>query len=170
MHYGLTEAARSAFIEFHQDRAHLDTVGVPAPGVQVEIRDEHGNLCARGILWVDGARVSPGYWDDPSLSTSVFASGWTRTGDVAHLEAGGYIHLHGREDDMVNTGGNKVAPDEVERVLAGPNIRPLSTAWRQRCVNIGPGPSRTARCGIRGRLPFQSVVSAHCKGEMAAGS
>ena len=41
-----------------------------------------------------------------------------RTGDVAHLNAAGFIHLHGRDDDVVNTGGVKVVPDEVERVLA----------------------------------------------------
>jgi acyl-coenzyme A synthetase/AMP-(fatty) acid ligase len=41
-----------------------------------------------------------------------------RTGDVAHLDASGFIHLHGRDDDVINTGGIKVVPDEVERVLA----------------------------------------------------
>lgn len=121
MHYGLTEASRSVFIEFHRDSAHLDTVGKPAPGVRVEVRDENGKACSpgmRGMLWVGGAHVSPGYWDDAKFSAANFSDGWTRTGDVAHLDEAGFIHLHGREDDMVNTGGNKVAPDEVERVLA----------------------------------------------------
>jgi long-chain acyl-CoA synthetase len=121
MHYGLTEASRSAFIEFHRDSAHLETVGKPAPGVQVEVRDENGKTCGLGVsgmLWVGGAHVSPGYWDDAGLNAANFADGWTRTGDIAHLDTNGFIHLHGREDDLVNTGGNKVAPDEVERVLA----------------------------------------------------
>ena len=121
MHYGLTEATRSAFIEFHRDSAHLETVGKPAPGVQVEVRDENGKACGlgvRGMLWVGGAHVSPGYWDDAKLSAMTFADGWTRAGDVAHVDESGFIHLHGREDDLVNTGGIKVAPDEVERVLA----------------------------------------------------
>jgi acyl-coenzyme A synthetase/AMP-(fatty) acid ligase len=96
-------------------------VGTPAPGVRVEVRDESGKACCpsvRGMLWVGGAHVSPGYWDDAELSAATFANGWTRTGDVAHLDDAGFIHLHGREDDLVNTGGIKVAPDEVERVLA----------------------------------------------------
>jgi len=121
MHYGLTEATRSAFIEFHRDSAHLETVGKPAPGVQVEVRDENGKargLGVRGMLWVGGAHVSPGYWDDAGVSAATFAEGWVRTGDVAHVDEAGFIHLHGRYDDIVNVGGAKVAPDEVERVLS----------------------------------------------------
>ena len=121
MHYGLTEAGRSAFIEFHRDHAHLDTVGMPSPGVKVQVRDEQGAICGsgeRGVLWVGGQHVSPGYWDDPELSKTTFADGWMRTGDVAQLEATGFIRLHGRDDDVINTGGIKVVPDEVERVLA----------------------------------------------------
>lgn len=120
MHYGLTEAGRSAFIEFHRDRAHLDTVGMPAPGVKVEVRDENGVACSpgvRGVLWVGGQHVSPGYWDDAELSAATFAKGWTRTGDIADLDAAGFVHLHGRGDDVINTGGYKMVPDEVERVL-----------------------------------------------------
>lgn len=121
MHYGLTEASRSAFIEFHRDSAHLDTVGTPSPGVKVEVRDDSGKVCGpgvRGVLWIGGNHISPGYWDDAELSADTFAKGWTRTGDVAHLDAAGFIHLHGRNDDVINTGGIKVVPDEVERVLA----------------------------------------------------
>lgn len=121
MHYGLTEAARSAFIEFHRDSAHLDSVGRASPGVRVEVRDERGRPSPpgeRGALWVGGNHISPGYWDDPELNAKTFVDGWMRTGDVAHIDAKGYIHLHGRHDDMINVGGSKIAPDEVERVLA----------------------------------------------------
>jgi long-chain acyl-CoA synthetase len=121
MHYGLTEASRSAFTEFHRHREHLDTVGKPAPGVRIEARDKSGGVCApgtAGALWIGGAHVSPGYWDDPGLSAENFVDGWTRTGDFGHMDADGFIHLHGREDDIVNVGGFKVAPDEVEQILA----------------------------------------------------
>ncbi len=121
MYYGLTEASRSTFIEFHRDSAHLETVGMPAPGVRVEVRDESGKACdpgVRGVLWICGPHVSSGYWDDAELSAASFADGWVRTCDVAHVDEAGFIHLHGRQDDMVNVGGFKVSPDEVERVLA----------------------------------------------------
>lgn len=120
MHYGLTEAGRSAYSEFHRDSERLDTVGLPSPRVRVEIRDENGHRCAtgeRGVLWVGGGHVSKGYWEAPELDAATFVDGWMRTGDVAHLDAEGYIHLHGRQDDVVNVGGYKVAPDEVETAL-----------------------------------------------------
>jgi long-chain acyl-CoA synthetase len=110
MNYGLTEASRSAFIEFHRDAAHLESVGRPAPGVQAEVRE--------GVLWVRGAHVAPGYWDSPELTAGAFTGGWMRTGDLAQVDAEGWIYLRGREDDLVNVGGFKVAPEEVERVLA----------------------------------------------------
>ena len=121
MHYGLTEATRSAFIEFHRDSAHLDSVGTSAPGVQVEIRNDSGAACGpdvRGMLWIGGAHVSSAYWDDAELSAANFTDGWVRTGDVAQIDRAGFIHLHGRRDDMVNVGGFNVSPDEVERVLS----------------------------------------------------
>jgi long-chain acyl-CoA synthetase len=121
MHYGLTEAARSAYSEFHRDSARLDTVGLPSPGVQIETRDENGRKCGvgeRGMMWIRGGHVSTGYWEEPELNAMTFVDGWMRTGDIAHLDADGYIHLHGRHDDIVNVGGNKVAPEEVENVLS----------------------------------------------------
>ena len=121
MHYGLTEAARSAFIEFHRDSSHLESVGRASPGVRVEIRDESGQPSSPGepgALWVSGRHISPGYWDNPELNAKTFVDGWMCTGDVAHIDKNGYIHLHGRHDDMINAGGFKIAPDEVERVLA----------------------------------------------------
>jgi long-chain acyl-CoA synthetase len=121
MHYGLTEASRSAFIELHRDRNRLDTIGKPSPGIKVSVRDEHGVEVRPGhpgLLWLSGASVALGYFQDPELSARVFVDGWVCTGDVASVAADGYISLHGRRDDMINVGGYNVAPDEVERVLA----------------------------------------------------
>ena len=120
MHYGLTEAARSAFIEFHRHSDRLDTVGLAAPGVRTSIRTEDGSELEpgeAGMLWIGGAHVSPGYWDDPEQTTKSFVAGWVRTGDVAYVDPDGFIHLHGRKDDMIKVGGFNVAPDEIERVL-----------------------------------------------------
>lgn len=119
-HYGLTEAARSAFSEYHRDHERLDGTGLPAPGVLFEVRNEGGEVLPsgeRGALWVGGAHVSPGYWDDPDLTAAAFSDGWARTGDHAHLDEDGYIYLHGRLDDIINVAGTKVAPGEVERIL-----------------------------------------------------
>jgi long-chain acyl-CoA synthetase len=121
MHYGLTEASRSAFIELHRDAEHLATVGRATPGVAIEARDEDGHrqACGQpGVLWIRGPHVARGYWDAPELSAAAFVDGWLRTGDLGSVDERGYITLHGRQDDIVNVGGFKVFPEEVERVLA----------------------------------------------------
>ena len=121
MHYGLTEAARSAFIEFHRHHDRLDSVGLAAPGVDLSIRSPGGatqDPREPGMLWIGGKHISPGYWDDPEFSRETFADGWARTGDVASLDDRGFIKLHGRSDDMIKVGGFNVSPDEVEGVLA----------------------------------------------------
>jgi long-chain acyl-CoA synthetase len=127
MHYGLTEAARSGFIEFHRHREHLDSIGLAAPDVLVSIRADDGTECPRGergALWIGGKHVSPGYWDDPEVSARSFVDGWVATGDIAHQSELGFIHLHGRSDDMIKVGGYNVSPDEVERVLClHPGVR-----------------------------------------------
>lgn len=152
MHYGLTEAGRSAYSEFHRDHARLDSIGLPSPGVSIQARDEDGLECrpgVRGILWVSGRHVSPGYWDDPELSAATFAEGWMRTGDVGHVDASGYIYLHSRSDDMINVAGVKVAPDEVERVLAEhPDVADAA------CVGV-PDPR-----GISGQVVRAYLVAA----------
>ena len=67
MHYGLTEASRSAFIEFHSDREKLDTVGCPAPDVEIRITDANGQVSVlgeMGELCVRGDHVMQSYWQD----------------------------------------------------------------------------------------------------------
>jgi long-chain acyl-CoA synthetase len=121
MHYGLTEASRSVFLEFHRHASHLDSIGTPAPDVSISIRRDSGLPCPlgeTGLLWIGGSHVSPGYWDDSELTDDSFRDGWVCTGDVVHRDYGGFLYLHGRKDDMINVGGFNVSPDEVEQVLA----------------------------------------------------
>jgi long-chain acyl-CoA synthetase len=120
MHYGLTEASRSTFLEFHRHADKLHTVGRPSPGVEVGIRDEGGREVGveqLGVLYLRSPAMATGYWGDPALTAATFADGWVCTGDVGHLDDEGFLHLHGRRDDMINVGGNNVSPEEVERVL-----------------------------------------------------
>jgi len=152
MHYGLTEAARSAFIEFHCHRDHLDSVGLAAPGVAMEIRGDDGAARPRGelgLLWIGGQHISPGYWDSPDDTARAFADGWTCTGDVAHIDEAGFVHLRGRRDDMIKVGGFNVSPDEIERVLCQhAGVREAA------CVGV-PDPR-----GIAGQVVLAFVVAA----------
>jgi long-chain acyl-CoA synthetase len=121
MHYGLTEASRSAFIEFRSDWPHIDTVGRAAPNVSITIRDEQGRLLPAGEsgeIVVGGRHVFQGYLDNPELQDARLRAGGFFTGDFGCLDADGFLTLIGRKDDMINYGGVKLSPLEIERHLA----------------------------------------------------
>ena len=120
MHYGLTEATRSVYIEFHRDSERLDSVGRPTSGVDVRICGEHGETLPdgeSGEIRIRGTHVMQGYWNDPQRSAETLEAGWLRTGDFGYSEQRGYLYLQGRRTDMINVGGRKVSPLEVEQAL-----------------------------------------------------
>lgn len=118
MHYGLTEASRTAFMEFHEYKDHLNTVGKQSPNMYVTIRDENGNLLKNneeGEICVSGDAVTIGYYElkkEDSFWGDAF-----RTGDWGMLDEEGYISLKSRKKELINVGGKKVSPIEVEDVL-----------------------------------------------------
>ena len=118
MHYGLTEASRSAFMEFHADASHIDSVGKPSPNTEIEIFDEQGNLLAtdvEGEVCVKGEHVMRGYLNH--TATDDFFGPYFRTGDWGCKDSEGYIHLISRKKELINVGGKKVSPIEVEEQL-----------------------------------------------------
>jgi long-chain acyl-CoA synthetase len=120
MHYGLTEASRSAFIEFHTAGEHLDTIGQATPGVGIRVVDDRWQdvpTGVRGQLAIQGPTLMTGYWRDDAMTDSVLVDGWLATGDVGRRNTDGWLTLDGREKDMINVGGREVCPTEVERVL-----------------------------------------------------
>jgi long-chain acyl-CoA synthetase len=119
-HYGLTEASRAAFLEYHADREHLSSIGRPSPNVEMAVRDEEGRDLPdgqQGQLAVRGRMVMQQYWNQPDLTRSVLRIGWLYTGDLGWRDSAGYYHLTGRQADVVNVGGRKVSPNEVEEAL-----------------------------------------------------
>ena len=109
MHYGLTEASRSAFMEFHSEHDKLSTAGTASPNVEVAIL---GEVC------VKGEHVTCSYWNEtPERFHKDFYDGFFRTGDCGFLDEQGYIHLKSRIKEMINVGGKKVSPMEVEDIL-----------------------------------------------------
>jgi long-chain acyl-CoA synthetase len=120
MHYGLTEAARSAFIEFHESSDRLHSIGRPAVGVGIRISGPDGQTVpcgTQGEIRIRGAHIMRGYWNDPQRTRSVVADDWFCTGDLGYMDADGYIYLVGRSGEMINVGGRKVSPSEVEDAL-----------------------------------------------------
>lgn len=118
MHYGLTEASRSAFTEFHEDAERLDSVGRAVGSVSLTICDETGAELESGLtghIRVKGPTVMKSYWRDPERTRAVLdGRGCLDTGDLGYLDSAGYLYLQGRSDDAINVGGRKVYPAPVE--------------------------------------------------------
>ena len=71
----------------------------------------------RGLVLIDGPMITEGYLNRPDATAEVFVDGWLYTGDIAEIDADGYITIVDRVDNMIKTGGENVYPQEVEDVL-----------------------------------------------------
>jgi acyl-coenzyme A synthetase/AMP-(fatty) acid ligase len=95
-------------------------LGVPIPGVAATVRDESGALVPDGVdgrLHIAGPTVSLGYIDRPEASVATFADGGVYTGDMVRRSPDGFFYHRCRVDDVLNLGGYKVAPSEIEGVV-----------------------------------------------------
>src|SRR3954447_13636025 len=70
-----------------------------------------------GEIVIRGANVTPGYADNPHANVKSFADGWFRTGDLGYIDEDGYLFLSGRTKEIINRGGEKVSPREIDEVL-----------------------------------------------------
>jgi acyl-CoA synthetase (AMP-forming)/AMP-acid ligase II len=120
--YGQTEAtARLTYLAPDKLDEKLGSVGLPLPGIEIEIRDASGRVVPAGEtgeLVARGPNVMLGYWNDAELSAQTVRDGWLHTGDLAHRDADGYLFIDGREVEMIKVGAFRVSPQEVEEVLA----------------------------------------------------
>lgn len=118
--YAMTEAS-------HQMTANLLPPGMRKPGsvgrganVEVGIMDEAGNLLPPGTageVVVRGHNVTAGYHNNPQANAEAFTAGWFRTGDRGVLDGEGYLTLVGRIKELINRGGEKISPLEVDAAL-----------------------------------------------------
>ena len=118
MHYGLTEASRSTFMEFHEDKNDLSSVGKASPFTEVQIFDDNGQPVKpgeEGEICIKGEHVTSGYLNTSNKES--FYGDFFRTGDWGYKTADGYIYLVSRKKELINVGGKKVSPVEVEEQL-----------------------------------------------------
>lgn len=119
--YGQTEAtARLTYLPPERLDEKLGSVGIPIPGIELSIRDEHdtevatgtvGEVCARG------EHIMKEYWKDPGSTAKAIREGWLHTGDLGSVDEEGYLTIVGRSTDMIKTGANRVSPNEIEEVV-----------------------------------------------------
>lgn len=118
--YGMTEAAHQmASNPIPPGPRKPGSVG-PAAGPDVGIMDDAGRLLSageQGEVVIRGANVTPGYLNNPEANASAFVGAWFRTGDQGYLDSDGYLFLTGRLKEIINRGGEKISPREIDEVL-----------------------------------------------------
>ena len=118
--YGMTEAAHQmASNPLPQRVRKPGTVGIPT-GVEISIMDESGrHLSPGGIgeVVIRGPSVTTGYQNNSDANAKAFSDGWFRTGDQGVIDDDGYLRLTGRLKEIINRGGEKISPLEVDEVL-----------------------------------------------------
>jgi acyl-CoA synthetase (AMP-forming)/AMP-acid ligase II len=119
--YGLTEFTSAvSFLPPELAADHGESVGIPAPGVSVRLVSETGTDVPPGEvgeLWASGRTRMREYWNLPEATAAKIRDGWLRTGDLARYH-GGLLYLSGRTDDVINRGGEKILPKDVEEQIA----------------------------------------------------
>jgi long-chain acyl-CoA synthetase len=120
--YGLTETSSpSTCLPDGDALARVASVGWPIPTAEARtVAPETGRECAPGEvgeIWIRGPMVVPGYWASPEATAAAMGDGWLRTGDLALIDADGYVTIKDRIKDMINRGGEKIFCVEVEEVL-----------------------------------------------------
>lgn len=118
--YGMTEASHQmASNPLPPGDRKADSVG-RATGVQIAILDTEGALAQRGgtgEVVIQGPGVTAGYEGSPEANAAAFHEGWFRTGDLGRIDPQGYLFLSGRLKEMINRGGEKIAPREIDDAL-----------------------------------------------------
>ncbi|CAM5326376.1 long-chain-fatty-acid--CoA ligase [Thauera mechernichensis] len=120
--YGLTETSPAVTLNPLDLKEFNHAIGLPISSTDISIRDDDGveqPVGQRGELCVRGPQVMRGYWNRPEETARVFTSdGYLRTGDIAVIDAAGFITLVDRKKDMILVSGFNVYPNEVEDVVA----------------------------------------------------
>ncbi len=118
--YGMTEAAHQmASNPLEPLPRKPGTVGIAA-GPEIAIMDAEGNLLSQGDtgeIVIRGENVTAGYQNNDEANASGFTGGWFRTGDQGNLDEEGYLTITGRLKEIINRGGEKISPREVDEIL-----------------------------------------------------
>lgn len=150
--YGATENGPRISYHWLEDRgaddpARFYPVGKAVEGTGIEIRDDEDRRVADGEVGevvISGTSLMRGYWLDPETTAKRIRNGWLHTGDLGLLDPQGNLFLTGRSSNIINTGNEKVSPEEVERALleipgiaeAGVYARPDTVTGESVCAKI----------------------------------
>jgi amino acid adenylation domain-containing protein len=118
--YGMTEASHQMSINpLPPGERKPGSVG-KAAGCEIAIRGEAGSMLPRGSVGdvvIRGINVTGGYVNNPEANASSFSDGWFSTGDRGWMDEDGYLFLSGRTKEIINRGGEKISPREIDEIL-----------------------------------------------------
>jgi acyl-CoA synthetase (AMP-forming)/AMP-acid ligase II len=121
--YGATETTSpSTIMPGELTASYIDSVGLACAGATIIAVDAGGRELPRGEigeLWIHGASVIKGYWNNPKATAESFTGGFWHSGDLGSVDADNFVRVFDRQKDMINRGGLKIYSAEVESVLAG---------------------------------------------------
>lgn len=122
--YGSTEAGCSCLLDFNETSGKQGCIGKPAVNARFIVVDENRNDITDtatfdnpGFLASSGSINMKGYWKAPELTEETMSDGFIYTKDLGYIDEEGYIYMLGRKDDVINYGGVKIAPEEIESVV-----------------------------------------------------
>jgi fatty-acyl-CoA synthase len=152
--YGSTEMGVVSALGDHDLFRKPESIGLPNPGFEVSIID--GELCVRGETAMSG------YFELPAETATAFEGAWYRSGDLAEMDDEGYLRIIGRRREIIRSGGETVAPSEIEAALAEhPAIREVAVvgipdaAWGEvvcAVVVVEPGQPALSTADVRTHL------------------
>ena len=118
-YYGSSEFAWASANLPPPGPSKLGTCGIPWPDTVIVVGEDGRRVAPgeQGEVLVRGPTVMSGYLDAPELNRASFVDGWLKTGDIGSLDEEGFLTLHGRQKDLINRGGEKVWPIEIDDVL-----------------------------------------------------
>lgn len=118
--WGSSETGGAVFLDCTAHPDKLDTIGRPGEGIAFKAVDPEGrviqahDLNSAGRMALRGPMQMAGYYHMPEATAEALVDGWLFTNDMVYMDADGFVHMLGRADDIINVGGEKVSPVEVE--------------------------------------------------------
>jgi fatty-acyl-CoA synthase len=170
--YGMTETAPVSTQTALDDPLELrvGSVGRVHPHVEIKIVDGDGRIVEAGVsgeLCTRGYSVMPGYWDDDAATrAAIDAGGWMHTGDLATMDARGYVNIVGRIKDMIIRGGENIYPREIEEYLHRHDGVSEAQVIGVPSEKYGEEVMAWVRCRA-GAVVDEAELAAFCKGQIA---
>ena len=146
--WGSTETGGALFLNLSSRPDKAASIGRPLPGIELKVLGGEGRSAeTAGRMTLRGSMQMSGYYGMPELTAETIQNGWLLTNDMVYTDEDGYVYMLGRADDIINVGGEKVSPIEVE------NTAQEFDGVRE-CACIGVADPE----GIMGQVPVLFVV------------